>query len=179
MVAQVASNVFGAHVVGTCSTSKMQNVPLPPAQVVDYTKSVEDLEARLKALTTKKDGFNVVFDGVGKSTYTTSLNVCRPRGLVVYFGNASGPVPAIDPLTLSGKGSLFMTRPKLNDYIATQEELGERAGDVFAWMRSGKLSVQIDKEFKGLEAVDEAINFVKNGRAKGKVVVSLEPEGKM
>jgi NADPH:quinone reductase len=172
MVAQVASNVFGARVVGTSSTKKLANVPLPSGQVVDYSNT-DDLDARLKALTSDKQGFHVVFDGVGKTTYQTSLNVARPRGLVTFFGNASGPVPPIDPSTLSSKGSLFMTRPRLHDYLATPSETNARARDVFEWNRSGKLSVSMDKEFKGLEAVDEAISYVKSGGPTGKVVVNL------
>ena len=172
MVAQVAQNVFGARVIGTCSTKKVSNVPLPAAQIVDYTKT-EDLDSRLKDLTSDKKGFHVVFDGVGKTTYMTSLNVTRPRGLVAYFGNASGPVPPIDPLILSNKGSLFITRPKLHDYASTAEEVNKRATDVFEWTRTGKLSVPIDKEFTGLESIDEALNYIQGGHASGKVVVSL------
>ena len=173
MVAQVASKVFGANVIGTCSTSKVANVPLPRERIVNYSGFPVTLVDSLRSLTPNKQGFDVVFDGVGKSTYAISLDVTRARGLVVFFGNASGPVPPIDPLILSAKGSLFMTRPKLYDYVATHEELLVRAKDVFEWNLEGKLVVPMDKEFNGLETIEDALMYVKAGNATGKVFVKV------
>lgn len=172
LVAQVASNVFGCRVVGTCSPAKVGNVPLPPAQVVPSYTDVDKILAGLGEAGQNK--FDVVFDGVGKDTYQTSLHCCRARGLVCFFGNASGPIPLIDPLKdLSGNGSLFVTRPKLGDYAATHEELLERSKDVFAWLESGKIKLAAPKVFDKLDSVQDALEFVKQRKATSKVVIRL------
>jgi NADPH2:quinone reductase len=173
LIAEVASNVFGANVVGTCSTRKLDNVPLPRTNIIDYTGYPKDLAQKLRDLTPNKRGFDVVFDGVGKDTAACSLDVCRARGLVVYFGNASGPVPPINPLELSAKGSLFVTRPKLPDYVATQAELSERSTDLFSWLKAGQIHVTLDKEYASLDQVNDALDYIKSGKAAGKVVVRV------
>ena len=174
LTAQVASNVFGATVIGTASTSKLDKVPLPLKQVVDYSGFPDDLASKLRTMTPNNRGFDVVLDGVGKSTAACSLDSARVRGMVVYFGNTSGDIPPIEPQKLSVKGSLFVTRPRLHDYIATQEELLERAKDVFSWVREGKVKVILDKEFSTLESVDEAMEYVRRGVTNGgKVVTKL------
>jgi NADPH2:quinone reductase len=89
----------------------------------------------------------VVYDPVGKTTFNGSLEWLRPRGLMVSFGNASGPVPPVDLLQLSSGGSLFLTRPTLLHYTATRAELEETAGDLFAMVRSGKLKVKISATY--------------------------------
>jgi NADPH2:quinone reductase len=90
--------------------------------------------------------------------------------MMVTFGNSSGPVPAISPLVLSGKGSLFLTRPTLWHYIATPEELAWRAGDLFGWMIAGALSVRVDRRFPMADAADAHIAL--QGRATaGKVLL--------
>ena len=93
----------------------------------------------------------VVYDGVGKDTFHASLAATAPRGLLVTYGNASGAVPAIEPLILAN-GSKFLTRSVLRDYIVTREELLGRARDLFEWLRSGKLKVRIHKEYPLAEA---------------------------
>ncbi|KAH9261090.1 hypothetical protein BASA81_000794 [Batrachochytrium salamandrivorans] len=171
LVAQVASNVFGCQVVGTCSPAKVGNVPLPPTQVVP---SYTDVDRILASLGTGQDKFDVVFDGVGKDTFQTSLHCCKPRGLVCFFGNASGPVPLIDPLKdLNGNGSLFVTRPKLGDYVATHEELLERSKEVFTWLESGQLKLAAPKVFDKLDSVQEALEYVKQRKATSKVVIRI------
>jgi NADPH2:quinone reductase len=173
MLAQIASNRFDAKVVGTCSTRKIANVPLPENQIIDYSGFPVTLVSKLRALTPDKRGFDVVFDGVGKDTYDISLSSCRSRGLVVFFGNASGPVPPIDPLQLASRGSLVMTRPTLKDFISTPEELSVRSKEVFEWFDNGLLDVTMDKEFQSLESINAAIDYVKSGKASGKVVVKI------
>jgi NADPH2:quinone reductase len=96
----------------------------------------------------------VVYDSVGKATWEGSLNCLRPRGMMVTFGNASGPVPPVPPLTLTAKGSLFMTRPSLIHYISQREELEKRSSDLFDWLQSGKLKVHIGGEFPLAQAAE-------------------------
>ena len=106
-----------------------------------YTE--QDFEAEVKRLTGGK-GVDVVYDSVGKTTFEGSLNCLRPRGLLALFGASSGPVPPFDLIQLSGKGSLFITRPTLWHYIATREELEWRAGDVLGWAAKGELKLRTE-----------------------------------
>jgi NADPH2:quinone reductase len=99
-------------------------------------------------------GVDVVYDSVGRATWEGSLNCLRPRGMMVSFGNASGPAPAVEPLTLTAKGSLFLTRPSLIHYIAKREELEKRSSDLFAWVQAGKLKVHIGEEFPLAQAAE-------------------------
>ena len=95
---------------------------------------------------------DVVYDSVGKDTFFESLDCLRRRGMMVSFGNASGPAPAIAPLELARRGSLFLTRPMLFDYIATPEDLQRAARALFACVRSGKLRVSIGQRYPLAEA---------------------------
>ena len=106
---------------------------------------------RVKRLTDDK-GVDVAYDSVGKATWEGSLNSLKPRGMMVFFGNASGPVPAIEPLTLTAKGSLFMTRPSLVHHVATREDLVKRSSDLFGWVKAGKLNARIGETFPLSEA---------------------------
>jgi NADPH2:quinone reductase len=85
----------------------------------------------------------VIYDGVGKSTFDKDLNLLRPRGYLVLYGASSGPVPPVDPIALMQKGSLFLTRPTLGNYIASREELEQRSRDIFEWIATGKLKLRI------------------------------------
>merc|ERR1712244_160837 len=96
---------------------------------------------------TKKRGMNVVFDGVGKSTFEGSLKCTTIRGMCVFFGNAGGAVPPIDPLTLTKSGSLFITRPTLSHYIRNAQELQFRYNELFEWMEAGKLTIPVGHRF--------------------------------
>jgi NADPH2:quinone reductase len=141
----------GARVIGTCSTpEKAEKVRRAGAdEIILYTE--QDFETEVKRIT-EGEGVHVVYDPVGKSTWEGSLNCLRPRGMAVFCGNASGPVPAIEPLALTARGSLFMTRPSLGHYVATREDLVERAGDVLGWVSSGKVKVDIGETFPLSEA---------------------------
>ena len=100
-----------------------------------YTR--QDFEAEVKRLTGGK-GVDVVYDSVGKDTFDKSLNCLRRAGCMVLFGRRAGRSPPFDPQILNAKGSLYLTRPSLDDYIATREELVERAGDVLGWIADGQ-----------------------------------------
>jgi NADPH2:quinone reductase len=106
----------------------------------------EDVAKRVRELT-RGEGADVVYDAVGKDTFAASLDSLRVRGLLVSFGQASGPVPALDPLVLNAKGSLFLTRPKLGDYVRTPEELTARAAAVFDAISKGILRVRIAQTY--------------------------------
>ncbi|MGY9020671.1 MAG: quinone oxidoreductase family protein [Alphaproteobacteria bacterium] len=137
---------LGATVIGTVSSRK--KAALAKANGCDhpiiYTEKnfVEQVQ-RL----TKKDGVPVVYDGVGKDTYPGSLDCLQPRGMWITFGNASGPVPPVAPLTLLQKGSLFMTRPMLNHYITTTEELTSLARELFSVVRRGAVKIQVNQHY--------------------------------
>lgn len=136
----------GATVIGTTSTAeKAEKAKAAGADhVILYTE--KDFTAESRALTNGK-GVHVVYDGVGKSTFAQSIDSLRPRGMMVCFGNASGPVDPVNPLLLSQKGSLFLTRPTLAFYQLTPEELNWRAADVLGWIASGQLHIHIGKTY--------------------------------
>jgi NADPH2:quinone reductase len=142
---QIAS-MRGAHVIGTASTeAKIQQARDAGAQeMINYT--THDFAAEVKRLTNGA-GVEVVYDSVGKTTFEKSLDCLKPRGLMVLFGQSSGPVPPVNLQILNHKGSLYVTRPTLGYYVATREELLWRSGDLFTWMREGKLKVHVGKEF--------------------------------
>ena len=135
----------GARVVATVGNEEKAKLARDAGadEVIIYTK--EDFVPKAK-------GMNVVYDSVGKATFMQSLDCLRPRGMMVSFGNASGPVADFSPLILSQKGSLFLTRPSLANYSATPEELGWRAGDVLSWINEGKLKLRIHKVYPLAEA---------------------------
>lgn len=143
LITQVA-RLRGATVYGTVGgPAKAARARAAGAAVaIDYR--AEDFEAEVKRLTSGR-GVDVVYDSVGKDTFDKSLSCLRPRGLLALFGFSSGPVPPFDPAVLGAKGSLFLTRPGLNQYIATREELTSRAADLFAWLAAGKLEVTVDR----------------------------------
>jgi NADPH2:quinone reductase len=113
---------------------------------------------------------DVVFDGVGAATFDKSIDLLRPRGMMVTFGNASGPVPDISPLMLSQKGSLFLTRPTLAHYVQTREELLGRARDLFEWIAAGELDVHIDSRY-ALQDAGDAHRALESRNTTGKVLI--------
>jgi NADPH2:quinone reductase len=146
-----AAKLRGARVIGTVSTKEKAEVASQAGcdEVILYTE--QDFEVEVKRLTSGQ-GVAVVYDSVGKATWAQSLNSLKPRGMMVSFGNASGPVDPIQPLILSQKGSLYLTRPSLGNYTATREELLWRANDVFGWLRDGHLKLQIYARYPLSEA---------------------------
>lgn len=168
LLTQIAS-MLGATVIGTVSTEEKAALAggAGADHVIRYTQ--EDFAARTRELTGGR-GVDVVYDSVGATTWEGSLNSLRPRGMMVTFGNASGPVPPMAPLLLSAKGSIFLTRPTLAHYIATEEELARRAGDLFAWIGAGKLSVRIDRRFPLADAAD-AHRALEGRATAGKVLL--------
>ncbi len=141
LLVQMAHNL-GARVIGTASTEEKAKLAREAGadEVILYTQT--DFEVETKRLTDGK-GLEVVYDSVGKTTFEQGLNVLRPRGYMVLFGGSSGAVPPFDPILLSQKGSLFVTRPSLAHYAITREELEMRAGALFGMIVAGKLKLRI------------------------------------
>ena len=152
LLVQVAK-MLGARVIGTCSTEeKAARARAAGADaVILYTE--QDFAAETKRLTGGR-GVDAVYDSVGKATWEGSLNSLKPRGTMVSFGNAGGPVAPFSPLELTKRGSLFLTRPSLFHYIASREDLVRRAGDVLDWVQSGKVKVHIGEEFALAQAAE-------------------------
>ena len=145
LVVQMAKNL-GARVIGTVSSEEKARFAREAGadEVIVFTKT--DFETETKRLTDGK-GVDVVYDGVGKATFAKGLNVLRSRGMLVLFGASSGPVPPVDPATLSEKGSLYMARTTLAHFTATRDELMARSGAVFAMIAAGKLKPKVAKTY--------------------------------
>jgi NADPH:quinone reductase len=168
LLVQMAKNI-GAHVIGTTGTEEKAKLAREAGADEVIVYATQDFEAETKRLTGGK-GVHVVYDGVGKSTFEKGLNVLRPRGYMVLFGGASGPVPPFDPIVLSQRGSLFVTRPSLIHYVAQREELDQRSGDVFAMIAAGKLKLRISKTYK-LEEVQQAHRDLEGRKTTGKILL--------
>lgn len=141
----------GAKVFGTTSSAAKASLAtgVGADAVIDYTKI--DFAAAVKRLTGGR-GVNVVYDSIGKATYEKSLDSLAPLGMLVLFGQASGPVPPFDTAILNAKGSLSLARPSLTHNVANHDELLKRAGDLFGWIETGKLKVTIGKTFSLADA---------------------------
>lgn len=162
----------GATVYGTVSTEAKAELARQAGadEVILYTQV--DFEEEVKRLTGDR-GVDVVYDSVGKDTFDKSLNCLRPRGMLVLFGQASGPVPPVDLQILNQKGSLFVTRPSLGHYLQTREELMSRAGDVLNWVAEGELQVRIDRKLP-LSQAAEAHRLLQGRQTAGKVLLLPE-----
>ena len=130
----------------------------------------QDFLAEVKHLTGGA-GVDVVYDSVGKATFLKGLDCLKPRGMMVSFGQSSGPAPSIEPLLLGGKGSLFLTRPSLAHYLS-HEELVARSGDLFRWIAAGTLKLRIDKEYPLAEA-KEAQRDLEARKTTGKLILKI------
>jgi NADPH2:quinone reductase len=159
----------GARVIGTVSTEEKERLAreVGADEVIIYTKA--DFETETKRLTAGR-GVEVVYDSVGKTTFEKSLNCLAPRGLLVLFGQASGPVPPFDPQVLNAKGSLFLTRPSLIHYTATPEELNDRAGDVLGWIASGHLRLRVEAALPLAQAAEAHQRLASRGTS-GKLLL--------
>ena len=159
----------GARIIGTVSTPEKGELATQAGahDIVLYTRQnfVEDVRRLSGNL-----GVHVVYDSVGKSTFDGSLDSLRPRGMLVLFGQSSGPVPPFDPQLLNRKGSLYLTRPTLVNYVGTREELLARANDLFRWIGEGSLEVRIDRSYPLAEAA-KAHAALEGRQTAGKVLL--------
>ena len=163
------AKMVGARVIGTAGTEEKAALARAAGadEVIVYTQ--QDCEAEVKWLTDGK-GVDVVYDSVGKDTFDKSLNCLKPRGMLVLFGQASGAGAPFDPQILNAKGCLYLTRPRLDVYIESREELVERAGDVLGWIASGKLKLRQEHTYSLAEAA-QAHNDLNGRKTTGKVVL--------
>ena len=152
------AKALGATVIGT--TSSEEKAALARAHGADHIifYNREDVAKRVREIT-GGEGVAVVYDGVGKDTFMGSLDSLRMRGMMVSFGNASGPVPPFDPLLLSQKGSIFITRPTLMHHTAKREELEELGGELFAMVASGKVRIEVNQTYALRDAAQAHIDL--------------------
>jgi NADPH2:quinone reductase len=170
LLTQMAARI-GARVITTVSTEEKAELSREAgaSDVILYTE--KEFEPEVKGLTGGK-GVDVVYDSVGKTTFEGSLNCLRPRGLLALFGASSGPVPPFDLIQLSGRGSLFVTRPTLWHYIGSRAELEQRAGDVLSWAAKGELKLRTEYLYPLAEAA-QAQSDLEARKTTGKIL--LEP----
>jgi NADPH2:quinone reductase len=168
-IVQVA-HLIGARVIATVGNDAKAVIAREAGadEVIVYTR--DDFETEVTRLTGGA-GVDVVYDSVGKDTFERSLNCLRPRGYLALFGFSSGQVTPFDPATLGVKGSLFLTRPGLNQYMATRDELLIRADAVFSWLMAGKLRVRIDHRYTFDEA-RRAHEDLEGRRTAGKLILT-------
>lgn len=159
----------GARVIGTVSTQEKARKAREAGahEVILYTQ--QDFKAETMRLT-GQGGVDVVYDSVGRTTFAKGLDCLAPRGMMVLYGQSSGPVAAIDPQILNQKGSLFLTRPTIVHYVATRAELLERASAVLGWVADGSLKVSVGREFP-LAAAAEAHAELEGRKTVGKVLL--------
>ena len=168
LLVQMAKNI-GARVIATASTEEKAKLARAAGadEVILYAQ--QDFELETKRLTDGK-GVHVIYDGVGKTTFDKDLNVLRPRGYLVLFGAASGPVPLFDVGKLAQKGSLFITRPTLVHYMAAHEELQKRATDVLTMIATGKVKLRIEHIYPLREA-QQAHRDLEGRKTTGKLLL--------
>lgn len=169
LVVQMAK-AAGARVIGTTSTEdKAREVrALGADHVINYVE--QDFETEVKQLTGGA-GVHVVYDSVGKTTFEKSLKVLRTRGMLVLFGQSSGAVPPVDPLTLNA-GSLFLTRPSLGHYLTPPDELRWRVGEVFDMAARGTLQVRISGSYPLADAA-QAHRDLEGRKSHGKLLLNV------
>jgi NADPH2:quinone reductase len=159
----------GARVIGTAGGPEKVALAKEAGanEVIDYR--AQDFEPEVKRLTGGA-GAHVVYDSVGKDTWERSLRSLRLRGMLVLFGQSSGPVPPLDPQLLAQGGSLFFTRPTLASYVATREELLARAGAVLRAVERGELKLRIERTLP-LELASEAHRLLATRKTHGKLLL--------
>jgi NADPH2:quinone reductase len=161
----------GATVYTTVSTPEKAKLAKQAGADETILYKDEDFVARVKELTGGK-GVNVVYDSVGVSTYQGSLEVLRPRGMLVLFGQSSGKVPPIDPVILSEKGSLFLTRPTLTHHSTDRQELLHRSGTILGLVRDGKLHLRIERRYP-MSEVAQAHRDLESRATTGKLIIEV------
>lgn len=168
LLTQIAA-MKGARVITTVGTEEKADLSRSAGadHVIRYTEA--DFGDEVERLV-GPNALDVVYDGVGAATFERSLDLLRPRGMMVAFGNASGPPPEISPLVLLRKGSLFLTRPTVAHYVQTREELIARADELFQWLLDGRLDVRIGRAYP-LEQAADAHRALEGRLTTGKVLL--------
>jgi NADPH:quinone reductase len=168
LLVQIAK-LLGARVIGTVSTEEKAQLAraVGADETINYTR--QDFVAKVRKLTEGR-GVNVVYDSVGKETYEKSLDCLAPLGMLVIFGQASGPVPPFDTAVLNAKGSLSLARPSLTHNVASHSDVVRRAGDLFDWIEAKKLDVRIGRTFPLADAAS-AHRELESRRSTGKILL--------
>lgn len=162
--------MLGARVIATAGTESKAQLARHAGASDAILYDREDWVEEVKRLT-GGGGVDVIYDSVGQATFTKGLDCLKSRGMMVHFGQASGPVPPLDTRVLAAKGSLYLARPSLANHISP-EELKWRAGDLFRWIREGKLQLRIDREYP-LEEAARAHRELEGRMTSGKIVLWL------
>jgi NADPH2:quinone reductase len=157
----------GGRVIGTVSTDEKETLARQAG--ADEVLRYDGFADAARKLTDGR-GVDVVYDGVGKATFDGSLATLRPRGMMVLFGGSSGQVPPFDPQRLNQLGSLFLTRPKTAEYIATRDELLWRAGDILTGISAGELDLRIGGRYP-MDEVGRAHDDLESRRTTGKLII--------
>jgi NADPH:quinone reductase len=168
LLVQIAK-MLGARVIGTVSTDEKAELARGAGADATINYTQQDFAAEVRKLTDGR-GVNVVYDSVGKETYERSLDSLAPLGMLVIFGQASGPVPPFDTAVLNAKGSLSLARPSLTHNVASDADVARRAGDLFRWIEAGKLDVRIGKTFPLANAAN-AHREMEARRSTGKIIL--------
>jgi NADPH2:quinone reductase len=158
----------GARVIGTVSTEEKAKVASACGADETVLYSQVDFEDEVKKLTDGR-GLNVVYDSVGKTTFMKGFGCLKPRGMMVLYGQSSGPIEAFDASVLQ-RGSLFFTRTGLANYTLTRDELMQRSGEVFGWVADGSLKLHIHAEFP-LQEASKAQAAMEKRETVGKVLL--------
>jgi NADPH2:quinone reductase len=169
LLIQIARKI-GARVIATVGTAEKGELARSAGAHEIIIYSQQDFEAEVKKMTNAA-GVEVVYDAVGAATWEKSLNCLKPRGYLVLYGNASGPVPPFDPLVLM-KASLFVTRPTLIHYAASRDEVRLRTRDLFGWLKSGELKLKTDYVYPLADA-SKAQTELEARRTTGKVLLQV------
>ena len=170
LLVQLAKRV-GARVIATAGSPEKTALAREAGadECINYNE--QDFETETRKLTDGQ-GVHVVYDGVGKATFAKDLNVLRPRGYLVLFGGSSGAVPPFDLIKLSQKGSLYITRPTLVNYVATREDLEWRSGEILDLVGSGALKVRIHQTY-ALEDAAKAHRDLEGRKTTGKLLLKI------
>ena len=168
LLIQMAKNI-GARIIATVSNEEKKQLAINAGadEVIIYTK--QNFTEEVKKITSNK-GVSVVYDSVGKTTFEDSLDCLKPRGYMVLYGQSSGAVPPVDPQILNRKGSLFLTRPTMTNYILDNDELKWRSNDIFQWMSEGKLNIRIGLSLP-LQQAAQAQDALGSRKTTGKVIL--------
>jgi NADPH2:quinone reductase len=169
LLVQMAKLALARVIAVVSSAHKAQVVEAAGADDI-IISSKQEFDVEVRRLTDGR-GVDVVYDSVGKATFERSLNCLAPLGMIVLYGQSSGPVPAFDTAVLNSKGSLFLARPSLTNYIASRSDLEWRASDIFSWLGAGKLTVSIDQALPLCEA-SKAHERIASRQSIGKLLLT-------
>ncbi|HLK51642.1 MAG TPA: quinone oxidoreductase [Bryobacteraceae bacterium] len=170
LIVQIAA-LLGARVIATVGTPAKADLARQAGASETILYDQQDWVAEVKRLTGGA-GVDVVYDSVGKATYLKGFDCLRPRGMMVHFGVASGPIEPLDTRTLTAKGSVFLARPTLASHVSDPKELAWRAADLFQWIGEGKITLRIDREYPLAEAA-QAHRDMEARKTTGKLLLRV------